>query len=349
MSFRIAIEPSGHTCAANVDETVLQAALNAGLTIPHGCRNGACGACKGKVLHGTVDHGNAQDYVLSSSERAAGMALFCCATPLSDVVIECHELRTLGDIPVRTFPCRVEKMERVASDVMLLHLKLPANERLQFLPGQYIDILLKEGRRRAFSLANAPHDDGLLQLHVRHVPGGQFTTHVFENMKARDILRIEGPHGNFRIHEPAMDRPIIDRPIIYLAGGTGFAPVKSMIEHAIHQGDLRPAQLYWGARNFEGLYLHDLPITWAAAYPQFSYIPVLSEASPTDAWNGRIGLVHHAVLADHRDLSKHQVYACGAPAMIDVARRDFAARGLPGDQFFADAFTFAADTAAVPA
>ncbi len=344
MSFRIAIEPSGHACAASADETVLQAALNAGLTIPYGCRNGACGACKGKVLHGAVNHGKAQEHALSASERAAGLALFCCATPLSDVVIECHELRTLGDIPVRTFPCRVEKMDRVASDVMLLHLKLPANERLQFLPGQYIDILLKEGRRRAFSLANAQHDDGLLQLHVRHVPGGLFTTHVFEKMRERDILRIEGPHGNFRIHEPATDRSIV-----YLAGGTGFAPVKAMIEHAIHLGVVRPAQLYWGARNFEGLYLHDLANRWAAAYPQFSYIPVLSEATANDAWSGRVGLVHHAVLADHHDLSNHQVYACGAPAMIDAARRDFAARGLPGDQFFADAFTFAADTAAVPA
>jgi CDP-4-dehydro-6-deoxyglucose reductase len=168
-------------------------------------------------------------------------------------------------------------------------------------------------------------------------------------MKARDILRIEGPHGNFRTHEPAMDRPNLDRPVIYLAGGTGFAPVKAMIEHAIHQGDLRPAQLYWGARSLEGLYLHDLATRWTATHPQFSYIPVLSEATAIDAWAGRIGLVHHAVLADHHDLSSHQVYACGAPAMIDAARRDFAARGLPGDQFFADAFTFAADTAAVPA
>jgi CDP-4-dehydro-6-deoxyglucose reductase len=359
MTFQISIEPSGHTFPANAEDTLLQAALDAGLTLPYGCRNGACGACKGKVLRGAIDHGKAPDYVLSTAERNAGMALFCCARPASDVVIECHEVRAVGDIPVKTFPCRVQRMERVAQDVMVLYLKLPANERLQFLAGQYVDILLKDGRRRAFSLANAPHDDEFLQLHVRKIAGGQFTTHVFETMKERDILRIEGPHGNFRVRDNGGNGDIGDngadtaegagKPIIFLAGGTGFAPIKAMVEHTIHHGVVRPTQIYWGARDRSGLYMNDLPSRWAAEHAPVSYVPVLSEATVADAWNGRTGLVHRAVLADHADLSSHQVYACGAPAMIDAARRDFASRGLPADQFFADAFTFAADAATVPA
>jgi CDP-4-dehydro-6-deoxyglucose reductase len=347
MRFQISIEPSGLSFTASGEDTLLQAALDAGLTLPYGCRNGACGACKGKVLRGAIDHGKAQDFVLGPAERAAGLALFCCAKPETDVVIECHEVRSASEIPVKTFPCRVQRIERVAQDVILLHLKLPANERLQFLAGQYIDILLKDGRRRAFSLAHAPHDDEFLQLHVRKIAGGQFTTHVFETMKERDILRLEGPHGNFRVRDDGDHG--VGKPIIFLAGGTGFAPIKSMIESAIHHGVVRPMQIYWGARDRSGLYMHDLPSRWAADYAQISYVPVLSEATVADAWDGRTGLVHRAVLDDHADLSGHQVYACGAPAMIDAAKRDFAARGLPADQFFADAFTFAADAATVPA
>jgi CDP-4-dehydro-6-deoxyglucose reductase len=340
MAFQISIEPSGHSFPANVDDTLLQAALDAGLTLPYGCRNGACGACKGKVLRGAIDHGKAQDYVLSPAERAAGLALFCCAKPASNVVIECHEVRAVGDIPVKTLPCRVQKMDRVAPDVMVLYLKLPTNERLQFLAGQYIDILLKDGQRRAFSLAHAPHEDEFLQLHVRRIEDGQFTTHVFETMKERDILRLEGPHGNFRVRDDGAEGST--KPIIFVAGGTGFAPIKAMIEHALHQGVVTPIQIYWGARDRNGLYMHDLPLRWTSEHTNIVYIPVLSEASAADGWDGRTGLVHHAVLADHRDdLSAHQVYACGAPAMIDAARRDFASGGLPADQFFADAFTFA--------
>jgi CDP-4-dehydro-6-deoxyglucose reductase len=347
MTFRLTIAPSGHSCLAEPGTTLLQAAQDAGLTLPYGCRNGACGACKGKVLSGAIDHGQAQEHALASAERDAGLALFCCATAHSDVVIECHEVRAVGDIPVRTLPCRVQTMTRLADDVMRLELKLPANERLQFLPGQYIDILLRDGRRRAFSLANAPHDDELLELHVRQVDGGRFTGHVFATMRERDILRIEGPHGSFRLRHPAVQGG--DRPIIFLAGGTGFAPIKAMIEDAIHQRIARPISLYWGARRRAGLYLDDLPRRWATQHGNIRYVPVLSEASPADAWSGRTGLVHHAVLADHADLSGHEVYACGAPAMVEAARGDLARHGLPAEQFFADAFTFAAEPVAVPA
>ena len=341
MAFQITIEPSRHTYPAEPDQTILQSATDAGYTLPYGCRNGACGTCKGKILAGAVDYGNYQDTVLSAEEKREGYALFCCARPLSDLAIECREVGAVKDIPIKTLPCRVQKMERPASDVMLLYLKLPTNERLQFLPGQYIEFLLKDGKRRAFSIANAPHDDELLQLHLRHTPGGVFTDHVFHTMKERDILRFEGPHGTFFLREDST------KPMVLVAGGTGFAPIKSIVEHALHVHSARPMTLYWGARRPADLYLNDLPLRWQREHPGLRYVPVLSEPRPEDAWTGRTGLVHEAVVADLPDLSGYQVYLCGAPAMVEAARRDFVQRcRLPNDEFFADAFSFGAEKAA---
>lgn len=330
MAFTVTLRPSGHSFAADSDTSLLQAALDAGITLPYGCRNGACGSCKGKVLAGEVDHGNFQESALSAAERTAGMTLFCCATARSDVTLECREVDAAKDIPLRILPCRVQQLERVADDVIVMSLKLPTNERLQFLAGQYIEFLLKDGKRRAFSIANAPHDDALVTLHIRHVPGGEFTGHIFGAMKEKEILRFQGPLGSFFLDEASK------KPIILLAGGTGFAPIKSIVEHAIHAGSTRPMTIYWGARDPAGLYLNQLPLQWAAAHAHIRYVPVLSDAE----WEGRRGLVHRAVLEDHADLSGFQVYACGAPAMIDAARADFAAAGLPADEFFADSFTF---------
>ena len=333
--FRVTLQPSGHSFTTDGSDSILQAALDAGLTLPYGCRNGACGSCKGKVIDGLVDHGAAQEQALPVADRAGGLALFCCAKPLSDLVLESREVGSAKDIPVKIMPCRVQRIERLADDVIVLSLKLPANERLQFLAGQYIEFLLKDGKRRAFSVANAPHDDGFLQLHVRLITGGDFTQHVFTAMKEKDILRFQGPYGSFFLREESA------KPMILLAGGTGFAPIKALVEHAIHKHVTRPMEIYWGARNRAGLYLPELPAQWAAAYRHVRYVPVLSDAAPPDAWHGRSGLVHQAVLEDHADLSAYQVYACGAPAMIDAARADFAAHGLPPEEFFADAFTFA--------
>jgi len=344
MAFTVTLQPSGHSFEGNSDTTLLDAALAAGLHLPYGCRNGACGACKAKVVAGSVDHGSALDHALTPEERAQGLALTCCAKPLSAMTMECREARAETDIPVKLLPARVEKLERLAADIMLMKLRLPASERLQFLAGQYIEFLLKDGSRRAFSLANAPQDDELLEIHVRLVPGGRFTEHVFNTMKEREIVRIEGPHGCFQLQE------LSQKPMIFLAGGTGFAPVKSIVEHSIHHRIQRPLAIYWGARDRSGLYLPELPQQWSAQHAHIRYVPVLSEPQAGDDWNGRRGLVHEAVLADYADLSAYQVYACGAPAMIDAARRDFCARGLPAEEFFADAFTFAPPrVAAAPA
>ncbi|MGE0558661.1 MAG: CDP-6-deoxy-delta-3,4-glucoseen reductase [Burkholderiales bacterium] len=332
MSCQITIQPSGHVFQTEPNETILEAALREGYMLPYGCRNGACGSCKGKVITGAVDHGKSQETALTPAERVQGMALFCQAQPLSDLVIECREIGAVKDIPVKTLPCRVQSLELVAPDVMRIRLRLPAAERLQFLAGQYIDILLKDGTRRSLSMANPPHDDDLLELHLRNY-GGPFSQHVFTRMKEKDILRFEGPLGTFFLREDS------DRPVVLLAGGTGFAPVKAIIEHAIHGNIKRPMVLYRGARHAADLYLNELPERWQHEHG-ITYVPVLSDASDEDRWTGRRGLVHHAVMEDLPDLSGHEVYACGAPAMIEAARRDFRERcGLPDSAFYADAFT----------
>ena len=337
MSYQVTVQPSGRQFVAEADETILDAALRQGLTMPYGCKDGACGACKGHVQSGSVDHGKAQAHALKDEEKAAGMALYCCAKPQSDLVIECKQITSGTQIPVKTLPSRIEKLERLAPDVIELHLRLPASERLQFLAGQYIDILLKDGRKRSFSLANAPHDDALLQLHIRHVPGGLFTDQLFSTLKVRDILRFNGPHGSFYLREDSA------RPMILLAGGTGFAPIKAIVEHAIAENCQRPMFIYWGAKARIDLYQNALPEAWAAQHANIRYVPVLSAPAAGDAWTGRTGFVHQAVLADFADLSGHQVYACGSPAMIDSAKRDFMAQGLPEEEFFADAFSFASN------
>ena len=334
MSHQISITPSGHKFVAEADETILEAALRQGLTMPYGCRDGACGACKGKVLSGSVDHGKAQGHALNDAEKAAGLTLFCCAKAQSDLSLECKQVTSATDIPVKTLPSRIEKLERLAPDVIEMHLRLPASERLQFLAGQYIDILLKDGKRRSFSLANAPHDDALLQLHIRHVPDGLFTEQVFSSMKLRDILRFNGPHGSFYLREDSK------KPMILLAGGTGFAPIKALVEHAIAENCERRIYVYWGAKARVDLYMPSLPEQWPAAHQNISYIPVLSEPAENDQWHGRTGLVHQAVTVDHENLADFQVYACGSPGMIEATKRDFIAAGLPEDEFFADIFSF---------
>lgn len=323
--------------------SILQAALDAGYLLPYNCRNGTCGACKGRLLEGQVDPGRTIDSVLLPAEREAGDILFCCAKPLGDVTIRCREFEAPGEIKVKQLQCRVHRLFVAAPEVMIVQLELAVGKRLQFLAGQYIDILLPDGRRRAFSLANAPHDDDYLELHIRRIPGGQFTGHVFDAMRVRDQLRIEGPHGNFYLHGSAADDP--QRPIIMVAGGTGFAPVKSMVEHAIHRQLRRPIHIYWGARRPDGLYLHDLAQRWAEAHDNIRYIPVISEPQAGDGWQGRSGMVHQAVLEDWPDLSVADVYLCGSEQMTIAARQEFAHRGLSEGHLYCDVFCAARDTA----
>lgn len=332
---KVTLQPSGQVFEVAAGEAVLAAALRQGFVLPYGCKNGACGSCKGKILEGAVDYGTYQKKALTDEEKAQGKALFCQAKPLGDLVIEARTIGAAKDIPIKTLPCRVQKLERVTEDVMVLQLKLPANERLQFLPGQYLEFLLKDGARRSFSMANTPAAE-LVELHVRHVAGGQFTDHVFQKMKERDILRMEAPLGTFFLREDSA------KPIVFVASGTGFAPIKSIIEAQLAKGVnqvTRPMVLYWGGRRPKDLYLDALAKSWG-----IPYVPVISEAQAEDHWTGRTGFVHRAVMQDFPDLSGHQVYACGVPIMVDSARRDFITQcRLPEDEFYADSFTTQAD------
>jgi CDP-4-dehydro-6-deoxyglucose reductase len=340
MTFQVTVEPSGRQFSCEQDETVLAAAIRAGVGLPYGCKNGACGSCRGKLLAGEVSHRAHQERALPVADEARGFALFCCATPHSDLVIEAREVLGIGEFPIKKMPTRVAKIDRVNDDVIVLSLQLPANERLQYRAGQFIEFILKDGHRRSYSMANAPHLDEHLTLHIRHLPGGIFTDQVFNTMKERDILRFEGPLGTFFLREDS------DKPIVMLASGTGFAPIKAMVEQAQHNKLTRPITLYWGGRRPADLYMDALCEQWAATLPGFRYIPVASDAKPADNWQGRTGFVHQAVMQDFPDLSGHQVYACGAPAMVEAAQRDLVALcGLPAEEFYADAFTSEADLA----
>jgi len=344
MTFSITVQPSGHRFDVDDQETVLSGALRAGIGLPYGCKNGACGSCKGKILEGRAHHHAHQPHALSAEEEERGFALFCSAHPDSDLVIEAREVRGIGDIPIKKLPARVAAVSRAAPDVAIVRLQLPAAERLQYLPGQYLEIILKDGRRRSYSMAGAPGLEEQIELHVRHTPGGVFTDHVFgagaTQMKERDILRFEGPFGSFFLRDDST------KPIVLVASGTGFAPIKAIVEHAVMKQIDRPMTLYWGGRRPHDLYNDALAHGWEAALPNFRYVPVVSDPTAEDAWTGRTGFVHRAVLDDFADLSGHQVYACGAPIVVDSAKRDFVAeRGLPADEFFADAFTTEADIA----
>jgi CDP-4-dehydro-6-deoxyglucose reductase len=338
MTFQITVQPSGHQFSCEEDETVLAAAMRAGVGLPYGCKNGACSSCKCKVVSGSVSHKAHQERALTKDEEAAGYSLLCCATTKGDLVIEAREVAGSDDYPIRKMPSRVSTLEKVASDVIVMTLQLPANETLKFRAGQYIEFMLKDGKRRSYSIATAPDQNEPLALHIRHMPGGLFTDQVFSTMKERDILRFEGPMGTFFVRDDS------DKPMVLLASGTGFAPIKAIVDHLRAQGSQRQMTLYWGGRRPQDLYMDALCREWAATLPNFKYVPVLSNLLPEDHWAGRTGFVHQAVMADLPDLSGHQVYACGAPIMVESAKKDFVAQcGLPEEEFYADAFTTEAD------
>ncbi|MDD0811951.1 CDP-6-deoxy-delta-3,4-glucoseen reductase [Curvibacter sp. RS43] len=341
MSFNVTVQPSGRAFTANPDEAVLAAAIRQGVGLPYGCKDGACGSCKCKKLEGSVVHGEHQAKALSAEEEANGLILTCCAVPQSDLVLESRQVTDESAFPIKKMPARVASLEKVSSDVMKLRLQLPAAETFRYHAGQYVEFILRDGARRAYSMANAPHTQAEapgVELHLRHMPGGKFTDHVFGAMKEKDILRVEGPFGSFYLREDS------DKPIVLLASGTGFAPIKALIEHLQFKGSIRAVTLYWGGRRPEDLYLDAWVQAKVAEMPQLRYVPVVSNALPEDAWTGRTGFVHQAVLDDFADLSGHQVYACGAPIVVESARVAYSAeRGLPAEEFYADAFTSEAD------
>ena len=341
MSFQISVQPSGRSFEANPDESILAAGIRQGVGLPYGCKDGACGSCKCRKLEGTVVHGPHQAKALSEEEAAAGYVLTCCAIPHSDVVLESRNVTDESAFPIKKMPVRVAQLTKLSHDVMQVRLQLPATETFRYHAGQYVEFLLRDGSRRAYSMGNEPSTQLTspgLELHIRHMPGGKFTDHVFGVMKEKEILRVEGPFGSFYLRDDSA------APIVLLASGTGFAPIKALVEQMYVNGITRPATLYWGGRRPADLYMHDWVLDKVAHMPNLRYVPVVSNALPEDNWTGRTGFVHQAVLDDQPDLSGHQVYACGAPIVVDTARAEYSAKaGLPAEQFFADAFTTEAD------
>ena len=326
------VRPDNRIITVREGETLLDAGLREGIALPFECRNGGCTRCKATLTYGKVSYGAFQPEVLTPEERAAGQVLTCSCTPLGDIELEYEPVEAPGSIPAREWSAQVESMQLLAPDVMRVMLRLDGDERISFYAGQYINILLADGARRSFSFATAPAVDDRVELHVRRIPGGRFTTHVFERMQPGERVRFEGPLGSFFLREDS------DKPIIFVAGSTGFAPVKSMLEYAFARGVRREMLLYWGVRRPADLYLRELPEQWAREHANFRFVPVVSHPAPADGWQGRSGLVHQAILEDFADLGGYQVYACGSVAMVEAAHPAFRARGLSQDDCFSDAF-----------
>lgn len=348
-AFQVTVLPSGRVFHVDPGETILTAAIRQGIGLSYGCKDGACGSCKSKKLDGQVVHGPHESKALSAGEEAASYVLVCSALPQSDVVLESCLAEECA-FPIKKMPARVISLEKKSHDVIVLRLQLPSNDTMDYYAGQYIQFILRDGARRSYSMANSPHTNGEsssdtspgatvgMELHIRHMPGGKFTDHVFHAMKAKEILRVEGPYGSFYLREDS------SKPIVLLASGTGFAPIKAIIERMQFKGIDRRAILYWGGRRPADLYLDEWVRAKLAEMPNLRYVPVLSNALQEDNWTGRTGFVHQAVLQDLPDLSGYQVYACGAPIVVESARTDYCKEaGMPVEEFFSDSFTTEAD------
>jgi CDP-4-dehydro-6-deoxyglucose reductase len=336
----VMLVPTGQQFNAEPGESVLTAALRAGLNLPHSCKGGHCAACLARLLSGRVDYPRPRPAGITDDEIRDGFALLCQARALEDLRVEAREVRPAPDVEVKSLPCRIENLVRLTDDVMAVTLRLPAVETLQFLPGQYVDVILSAGRRRSFSLASAPTDGPRLDLHVRRASREGFTGQVFDALGPGALLRIEGPLGQFwlRLESP--------RPVVMIGGGTGYAPLRAMLRQLLASGDRRAVTLYRGVRSAADLYEHAWLEHLESQRPAFRYVPVLSDALPADDRALRRGWVHEAVLEDVPTLAAVDVYAAGPPAMIEAIRASFIERGLPRDQLWFDSFDYAPDTLA---
>jgi CDP-4-dehydro-6-deoxyglucose reductase, E3 len=340
----LTLRPQNRIVRLEPGRPVLESALAAHINLPHSCKGGSCGSCRARLLAGSVDYPRGRPLGLSAAEAEAGYALLCQAVATSDLVVEAREIRRVTDVEIKTLPCRVERREPLAPDVMGLYLRLPAVEDFRFRAGQYLDVMLAGGRRRSFSIASPPHDAGLLELHVRRVGGGEFTEQVFGSLAPEALLRIEGPLGQFVYREPP--EPAAAGPLVLLAGGTGFAPIKAILRHLLETGVRRPLHLYWGARHEVDLYQDAWIRERVARFAELRYVPVLSMAAPAEAARYRTGLVHEALLADFADLAAVEVYAAGPPALIAALQTTLPARGLGPERLYFDSFEYAPDALA---
>ena len=338
---KLTLRPQNRVLTLLEGQTVLSAALAAHVNLPHSCKGGSCGSCRARLLDGQIHYPRGRPLGLSAEDERAGFVLLCQAHADSELVVEAREVRRVTDVEIKNLPCRVERLERLAPDVMAVWLRLPAVEDFRFRAGQYLDVMLADGRRRSFSIASPPHDAGLIELHVRRVSGGEFTAQLFDQTRPGALLRIEGPLGQFVYREP--ERADGADPALLIAGGTGFAPIKALLRHVLETGGRRPLHLYWGARHAVDLYEDGWVRERLARFPQFHYIPVLSAPAGDEAQRYRTGMVHTAVLADFADLAAAEVYAAGPPAMIAALRATLPAQGLRAERLYFDSFEYAPD------
>lgn len=343
MSHQITLQTSGHTFEVKKNEFILDAALRQGINFPYGCRSGSCGTCLGRLISGELEYPDGLPITLMEHEVDAGKAIFCTSIAKSDLLIDVKEITSVIDAEIKVLPARVASLRKLSDDVMEMKLSLPASERLAFRAGQYIEFILRDKSRRAFSLANAPSDDEYLELHLRLIKGGKFTEHVFNTMKEKALVRIEGAFGSFSIEQTS------NRPIILIAGGTGFAPIKSMLEQLIEEGDTRPVRLYWGVKTVSDLYHNKLVENWLKKHASLRYTPVLSAQNdkpvesvlPAGAKQKfRTGYVHDAIIEDIENLADFDVYIAGPPAMVVATKQTLLEGGLPEDQILFDSFEF---------
>lgn len=344
---RVSVLNSNVEFRAAADQTLLDAALDASLNLPHGCKGGNCGACRARLLRGEVHYPDGRPLGLTAEEAAEGLILLCRASARSDLLIETFAMRAADAATIKRLPCRIERTQALAHDVLGVFLQLPIAEDFAFEPGQYVDILLPGGRRRSFSIASPPHDSRPLELHVRRVAGGEFTDALFRGNNERMLLTIEGPLGQFayrRGGQPRGGQPPDGAapPMLLIGGGTGIAPLLSILRHMIENGMQRHMRVYWGVRSERDLYAHATLENLSMRAAHMHYVPVLSEPSP--AWRGRSGWVHAAALEDIDDVQGHEIYAAGPPAMIAAVQREFTARGVPASRLYCDSFDYAADT-----
>jgi NAD(P)H-flavin reductase/ferredoxin len=333
--FAISVHPDERILVARRGETILEAGLREGLPMPYECRNGGCGKCKGIVLAGAVVMEAYQESALDAAERAAGKVLFCCAEPIGDLEIVYEPLVGARPAPVHRYRARITELTQLAPDVIKAMLEVDEGGKLRWHAGQYINVILDDGAKRSFSFATRPTEGRNIELHVRRVPGGRFSTWLFHVAKVGAFIDFEGPLGSFHLREDGA------KPLIFVAGSTGFAPVKSMLEYAFERGIAREMVLYWGVRHREDLYAADLCEAWAREHANFRFVPVLSEPQAGDGWTGRTGLVHQAILSDYASLAGYQVYACGSVEMVEAVAPALGARGLSPDDCFSDAFHLA--------
>ncbi|TLZ13830.1 MAG: 2Fe-2S iron-sulfur cluster binding domain-containing protein [Gammaproteobacteria bacterium] len=342
------MEPHGRTLRVTPGQPILQAALSAGLNLPHSCKSGHCGSCRARLLAGAIHYPDGPPLGITAEEVGRGDILLCQARADSDLTVRARLIASVADVEIKTLPCRIARLTPLAPDVMQLWLRLPAVERLRFHPGQYLDVLLENGRRRSFSIASPPHDSEALELHVRRVNGGGFSERLFGaaagvgSLGTGALLRIEGPIGQFSYREGL-------GPVLMVAGGTGFAPLKSMLRHMLETGIRRDLHLYWGARHTQDVYEEALVLEWVRRHPQLKFTAVLSEASAAEAAHHRAGWVHEAVLADYPELARFEVYAAGPPAMIEAMRTHFPRHGLSTERLYFDSFDYAPDARPPPA